>query len=137
MDLNVILDFIFQHGLYITILILILVCLALGLSYLEDWFKSITKIVIKKKSKYLDKNIVDVIQILVSTIFSVAMLVIIILVTAFAYPSFKEFFWDSFSNYFPLLITIIITLILIFILSQVIHRFFRFLRITLFTWFIL
>ncbi len=131
MDLNVILDFIFQHGLYITILILILVCLGLGLSYLSEWFKAISKIVVKSKSKFLDKNIVEVIQILVNLIFSISMLVIIILVTAFAYSTFKEFFWDFFSNYFPLLVSIIITLIIIFILSQVIHRFFRFLRITL------
>jgi len=131
MDSNEILDFIFQHGLYITILILILVCLALGLSYLEDWFKAITKHVIKRKSKYLDKSIIEVIQLLVNIIFSIAVLVIIILVTAFAYPNFKAFFWDFFSNYFPLLVSVIITLIIIFILSQVIRRFFRFLRITL------
>lgn len=131
MDLNVILDFILQHGLYITILVLILVCLALGLSYLNDWFKDITKAVVKAKSKYLDKSIVEIIQFLVIIIFSLSILAIIILVTAFAYPSFKEYFWDIFSGYFTPIVTIVIILIIISILGQVIHRFFRYLRIAL------
>ncbi|MCK5558956.1 MAG: mechanosensitive ion channel family protein [Thermoplasmata archaeon] len=131
MDSNIILDFIFQHGLYIAILILILVCLGLGLSYISEWFRKIQKIVIKSKSKYLDKSIIEVIQLLMNIIFSICILMITILVTASFYPTFKDFFWDTFSNYFTPLVSMIITLIIIFILSQVIHRFFRFLRITL------
>lgn len=131
MDANAILDFILQHGLYITLLCLILVCWGLGLSYLADWFKSITKDVVKAKSKYLDKSIIEVIQLLVNVIFSLSILVIIILTTVFFYPPFKDFFWEEFSKYFTPLISIVIILIIISILSQVIHRFFRFLRITI------
>jgi len=131
MDSSVILDFIFQNGLYIALLILVLVCLGLGLSYLSEWFEKITKMVVKSKSKYLDKGIIEVIQLLVNIIFSISILVIIILITASFYPTFKDFFWDTFSNYFTPLVSIIITLIIIFILSQIIHRFFRFVRITL------
>ena len=131
MDLNIILDFILQHGLYLTILILIIVCFALGLTYLDDWFKEISKNVVKSKSKYLDRSIVEIIRLFVNVIFGISILVIVILVTAFAYPSFKAFVWDFFSNYFTPLVSIIITLIVIIILSQVIHRFFRYLRFAL------
>jgi small-conductance mechanosensitive channel len=131
MDLNVIVDFIFQHGLYITILALILVCFGLGISYLSEWFRKIKKAVIISKSKYIDKSILEVIRLLVNIIFSISVLVIIILITAFQYSEFKDFFWDFFSQYFTPLVSIIITIIITFILSQVIHRFFRFLRITL------
>ncbi len=131
MDINPFFDFISQHGLYLTVSILLLVCLGLGLSYLSDWFRVIAKIIMKTKSKYLDKSIVEVIELLVKIIFSLSILLIIILVTAYAYPSFKEYFWDSFSIYFTPGISIIIALIIISILSQVIHRFFRFLRIAL------
>ena len=129
--MNWIIDFILQHGLYLTVLILILVCLGIGLTYLSDWFRDITRTVVKSKSKYLDKSILEVIQFLVQIIFSVSILVIIILVSSYAYPPFKKYFWDTFSIYFTPLISIIITLIIISILVQVINRFFRYLRIAL------
>jgi small-conductance mechanosensitive channel len=131
MDFNPIFDFVIQHGLYLTILVLILVCLALGLTYLNDWFREIIKLVIKSKSKYLDKSIVEVIQLLVKIIFSIGILVILILVTSVAYPTFRKNFLEYFSIYFTPLFSIVITLIIITILTQVIHRFFKYLRIAL------
>jgi small-conductance mechanosensitive channel len=131
MVLEMILDFIVQHGLYITILALVLVCLGFGFSLLGEWFDQIKKMVIKTKSKYLDRDIVEGIQLLVNIIFSLSILVIFILFTAFYYPSFREFTWDFFNTYFTPIVSIVITLIIIIILSQVIHRSFRFLRIQL------
>jgi small conductance mechanosensitive channel len=53
------------------------------------------------------------------------------MLTSYSYPEFRDFFWESFSQYFTPSILIFITLIIISILSQVIHRFFRYLRIAL------
>ena len=131
MILDMILGFIVQHGLYITILALVLVCLGFGFSLLGEWFDKIKKMVIKSKSKYLDRDIVEGIQLLVNIIFSLSILVIFILITAFYYPTFREFIWDFFNTYFTPIVSIVITLIIILILSQVIHRSFRFLRIQL------
>ncbi len=131
MDINTVLDIVIQHGLYITLICLILVCLGLGFSYITDWFKDIAKTIVKSKSRYLDRSIIEVIELLVKIIYAISILVIVILITAFFYPSFKEYFWDSFNVYFTPFISIIITLIIISILSQVIHRFFKFLRIAL------
>ena len=131
MDLSAIQDFIFQHGLYTVIMILILVFSAFILSYLGDWFRKVKIAVVKRKSKYLDKSIIEIIQLLVNVIFGICMLVLAIFITSIQYPEFRGIFWEYFSLYFTPLVSIVITVIIIVILGQVIRRFFRFLRITL------
>ena len=97
MVFEVLVDFLLQHGLYLVFLILILVCYGIGYAYIGVWFKNKQKDIIKLKSKWLDKNIWDNIEILGKILFTILMLGILILLTAEVYEWFKNLFWDSFS----------------------------------------